>query len=44
MGTNPDKIYKESKTVISSDGKKGKIPEFWDDGVSKRVVEVISKI
>jgi len=41
VGTDPDKIYKKSKAVISGDDKKGKIPEFWDDGVSKRIVEVV---
>jgi len=41
IGTNPEIIVKKSFAVISGNKKKGKVPKFWDDQVSRRIVEVL---
>ena len=43
VGTNRDKIIKESLNIIEGKGKKGRIPELWDGKAAKRIVDIICK-
>ncbi|MFO7889296.1 MAG: UDP-N-acetylglucosamine 2-epimerase (non-hydrolyzing) [bacterium] len=42
IGSDPENIVKKSFDILSGNKKKGgKVPKFWDDRVSKRIVEVL---
>jgi len=43
VGTDSNTIVRESLNILSGNGKKGKVPRFWDDHVSRRIVEVLEK-
>jgi len=41
VGSNKDKIIKESFTILNDRGKTGKIPELWDGKASQRILSII---
>jgi len=41
VGSNKDKIIKESFKILNDRGKTGKIPELWDGKASQRIIEII---
>ena len=41
VGTDPERIIKESLKIISGGGKRGRVPELWDDRVAQRIVRVL---
>ncbi len=41
VGTDPDRIIKESLKILNGDVKRGTIPQFWDDQVARRIVDVL---
>jgi len=43
VGSNKDKIIKESFTILNDKGKTGKIPEFWDGKASQRILNILLK-
>jgi len=43
VGLDSNKLVKESLNILNGNGKKGKIPELWDNKVAKRIVEVLGK-
>jgi UDP-N-acetylglucosamine 2-epimerase (non-hydrolysing) len=46
-GTNKlikeDEIINEIEQILAGNGKKGKVPKFWDGNSARRIVEVLSK-
>ncbi len=43
VGNKSEAIISESMNILGGKKKSGKIPQFWDDEVSRRIVEVIQK-
>jgi len=43
VGLNPDRLIKESLNILNGNGKKGEIPELWDNKVAQRIVGVLKK-
>jgi UDP-N-acetylglucosamine 2-epimerase (non-hydrolysing) len=41
VGTDPARIFKESLNILSGNGKRGEVPELWDEGVVQRIVEAL---
>ena len=41
VGTDPTRIVKEALDILKGNGKRGEVPEFWDEGVAHRIVEVL---
>ncbi len=41
VGTDPERIIKESLNILSGGGKRGRVPELWDDRVAQRIVWVL---
>ena len=41
MGSDREKILKESFRILNGDGKKGKIPKLWDGKASERIVDIL---
>lgn len=41
VGTDSERIIKESLKIISGGGKRGRVPELWDDRVAQRIVRVL---
>ena len=39
VGTDPTRIVKESLDILRGNGKKGEVPELWDEGVVQRIVD-----
>ena len=44
VGTDSETIVSESLKIINDKGKRGKIPKYWDDGVSERIVKILSQL
>ncbi|MCB1902100.1 non-hydrolyzing UDP-N-acetylglucosamine 2-epimerase [Cognatazoarcus halotolerans] len=42
VGTDPERIVEEVKTVLAGKGKRGQRPEFWDGRAAERIVVLIS--
>jgi UDP-N-acetylglucosamine 2-epimerase (non-hydrolysing) len=43
VGNNQDSIWKVVQEIITSGGKAGRIPEYWDGHAAKRISQVILK-
>lgn len=41
IGTNKNKIIRESLRIISGKGKEGRTPKFWDGKAAKRIVDIL---
>ncbi len=41
VGADAQKIFYESEKILKGEGKHGNIPELWDGGAAKRIVEII---
>ena len=41
IGTDSEKIVRESLNILKGDGKRGDIPSLWDDQVARRIVGVL---
>jgi UDP-N-acetylglucosamine 2-epimerase (non-hydrolysing) len=44
VGTDAETIVSESLNILNGNGKRGKIPKYWDGGVSERIVKVLSQL
>jgi UDP-N-acetylglucosamine 2-epimerase (non-hydrolysing) len=42
VGTDPTRIVEETLDILKGNGKRGEVPELWDEGVAQRIVEVLS--
>ena len=43
VGTRESRIVQESLKILNGGGTRGKVPQFWDDKVSERIVGVLRK-
>jgi UDP-N-acetylglucosamine 2-epimerase (non-hydrolysing) len=43
VGTDSEKLVQESLKILDGHGKQGSVPEYWDDRVSKRIVEFLKE-
>jgi UDP-N-acetylglucosamine 2-epimerase (non-hydrolysing) len=41
VGSDREKILKESFRILNGNGKEGKIPKFWDGKASERIVNIL---
>jgi len=41
VGSDREKILKESFRILNGNGKKGKIPKLWDGKASERIVDIL---
>ena len=41
MGSDREKILKESFRILNGNGKKGKIPKLWDGKAAERIVDIL---
>jgi UDP-N-acetylglucosamine 2-epimerase (non-hydrolysing) len=41
VGSDREKILKESFRILNGNGKKGKIPKLWDGKASERIVNIL---
>ncbi len=41
VGTDPTRIVKESLDILKGNGKRGEVPELWDERVAQRIVKVL---
>lgn len=41
VGSDMDKILRETKQIISGNGKNGRIPDLWDGHAAERIVDII---
>jgi UDP-N-acetylglucosamine 2-epimerase (non-hydrolysing) len=41
VGTNPDIILSETRKILAGGAKPGQIPELWDGGAARRIVDVL---
>jgi len=41
VGSDREKILKESYRILNGNGKKGKIPKLWDGKASERIVNIL---
>jgi len=43
IGSEPAAIVEKSFEILNGNKKSGSVPQFWDDQVSKRIVEILFK-
>ena len=43
VGTDEQKILNECQKILNGEGKHGNIPELWDGGAAKRIVDIIAR-
>ena len=43
VGPDPERIRREALAILEGRGKKGQIPELWDGGTAKRIVEILER-
>jgi UDP-N-acetylglucosamine 2-epimerase (non-hydrolysing) len=41
VGTNPDTILREARTILAGKGKNGRVPALWDGRAAERIVEIL---
>ena len=41
VGSDREKILKESFRILNGNGKKGKIPKLWDGKAAERIVDIL---
>jgi UDP-N-acetylglucosamine 2-epimerase (non-hydrolysing) len=43
VGTDNERVIKETKKILNGKGKKGKVPELWDGKSAERIVSILYK-
>jgi UDP-N-acetylglucosamine 2-epimerase (non-hydrolysing) len=43
VGTKPDIILSETRKILAGEAKLGQIPELWDGGAARRIVDVLER-
>lgn len=43
VGTDPDRILQTAREAIRGQGKRGRMPKFWDGQAARRIVEVLRR-
>ena len=43
VGTDPDRIIEEIMKILNGCVKRGTVPEFWDDQVARRIVDILKQ-
>jgi len=41
VGTDPDTILREARTILAGNGKNGRVPSLWDGCAAQRIVEIL---
>lgn len=41
VGTDPDRILREARAILSGNGKRGRIPTLWDGHAAQRIVTIL---
>ena len=43
VGSDPERIVAEARSVLGGNGKTGRIPELWDGSATERIVAILQR-